>query len=369
MPNAEQKKSMVLRVLDVNRKKGIVKIVPETYDDFWHLYNVIHRNDRVFARTTREVKVDQRYSRPKRGERIPVFLGVKVTNVYWDRFLGILRITGTICESPDTVPTGAHHTMKIRLNMPITIVKKQWYEHQIERLKRASKTSEKPVIITSIDDEGYAIATTTQYCVEDKVGIRIRLPGKLEADKRSAAINEYFREAANSLRQVWMKIRSPIIVIGVGFIKNDFVRFIRKEADDIARSIVDVKSVNNSGIAGIYEALRSGLLLKTMKHLRIVEETNAVEEILKRLGKSQRNVTYGLLEVERATESGAVERILVANTMIREADEKRRLIIEQIMKTVEQKGGTIMVVSSQHEAGIKLLGLGGIAALLRFPIH
>jgi protein pelota len=253
--------------------------------------------------------------------------------------------------------------------MPITIVKKQWYEHQIERLKRASKTSERPVIIVSIDDEGYTIATTTQYCVEDKMSIRTRLPGKLEADKRSAAVNEYFREATNSLRQVWMKIRSPIVVIGVGFMKNDFVRFIKREANDIARSILDVKSVNNGGIAGIYEALRSGLLLKTMRQLRIVEETDVVEEILKRLGKSQRNVTYGLREVERATELGAVERIVVADTMIRESDEEKRHIIEQIMKAVEHKGGAIMVVSSQHEAGTKLLGLGGIAALLRFPIY
>jgi len=353
----------------VNRKKGIVKIIPETFDDFWHLYNVIYRDDRVFARTTREVKVDQKYSRPKRGERIPVFLGVKVTGVHWDRFLGRLRVTGTICEAPKTVPAGVHHTLKVRLNMPITIVKKQWYEHQLERLKRASKTSERPIIITSIDDEGYTIATTTQYCIEDRISIRTRLPGKLEADKRSAAINEYFREASNSLRQVWMNIRSPIVVIGVGFMKNDFVRFMKREANDIARSVVDVKSVNNGGIAGIYEALRSGLLLKTMKQLRIVEEANVVEEILKRLGKSERNVTYGFIEVERATKLGAVERIVVADTMIRDSDDEKRLLIEQIMKTVEEKGGTIMVVSSQHEAGTKLLGLGGVAALLRFPIH
>jgi protein pelota len=44
------------------------------------------------------------------------------------------------------------------------------------------------------------------------------------------------------------------------------------------------------------------------------------------------------------------------------------LLLEEIMKTVEERGGSIIVVSTEHEAGAKLLGLGGIAALLRFPV-
>jgi protein pelota len=37
------------------------------------------------------------------------------------------------------------------------------------------------------------------------------------------------------------------------------------------------------------------------------------------------------------------------------------------MREVEQKGGEVVVVSTEHEAGAKLVALGGIAALLRFP--
>jgi protein pelota len=38
------------------------------------------------------------------------------------------------------------------------------------------------------------------------------------------------------------------------------------------------------------------------------------------------------------------------------------------MKNVEEMGGGIMIISTEHEAGTKLLSLGGIAALLRFPL-
>ena len=353
----------------MNLKKGFVKAIPETFDDLWHLYNIIYENDKVYTRTTREIKPDEKYARPRRGKRIPVFLGVKVEKIGWDKLLGRLRVHGTICKAPETVPLGAHHTVNIALNKPLTIVKKKWARHNVERLKRASKTSEKPVTIVAIDDESYAIATTKQYGIEIKMEERVKLPGKLEAEKRSAAVKEYFRKALNSLRQVWTATRSPIAIIGVGFVKKDFAKFLRNEATDVAKLVVDVKSVNNNGVAGIYEALRSGILLKTTKHMRIAEETEVIEEVLKRLGKNESNIAYGFDDVKRIAQLGAIDTMVLADATLRKASDEKRLVLEDLMRVVEQKGGEIMVVSTEHEAGSKLLALGGIAALLRFSIH
>ena len=133
--------------------------------------------------------------------------------------------------------------------------------------------------------------------------------------------------------------------------------------------MVDVKSVNNDGVAGIYEAIRSGVLMKTMKQQRIAEETESVEEILRRLGKGEYNVTYGFEEVKKAADMGAVGKLVVADALLREASDERRLEVEELMKMVEQKSGSMIVVSTEHEAGAKLAGLGGIAALLRFPLR
>jgi stalled ribosome rescue protein Dom34 len=71
----------------------------------------------------------------------------------------------------------------------------------LDRLTLASE-SEKPLIIISIDDEGFAVAETKQYGVEMKVEERIRLPGKNEADKRIEGTKAYFRKALNSLNQL-----------------------------------------------------------------------------------------------------------------------------------------------------------------------
>ena len=358
-----------LKILERNLEKGFVKVVPETIDDLWHLYNIIFEGDEVYAYTSREIKPNEKFARPGRGERVSVFLGVKVETVSWDKFLGRLRVHGTICEAPEIVPTGAHHTISIALNKGATIVKKVWLKHQLERLNRARRSSEKPVIIFSIDDEGYAMATTAQYGFDVKMEEGIKLPGKLETEKRTDAVREYFAKAMNSLRGVWATTHSPIVIIGVGYVKNDFARFIANEAGDVAKSVVDVKGVNNGGVAGINEALRSGILLKAMKRLRIGEEAEIIEEVLKRLGKGEATVTYGLDQVEKTARLGAVETLVLADSMLRGSSDEQRLRLEEIMRKVEQKGGAVFVVSTEHEAGTKLVALGGAASTLRFPVY
>jgi len=357
-----------VKIIGKNLRQGFVKVVPSFDDDLWHLYNVVYKGDEVYAYSSRAVKTDQEYSRPKSAERVSAFMGVMVESVAWDKFLGKLRVHGTIIHAPEIMPTGAHHTLNIALNQPVTIVKKQWPKHLLDRLFRASKT-EKAMIIIAIDDEGFAVAETKQYGVDVKVEERVKLPGKLEADKRLAATKDYFKRAVSSLRQLWSPNHSPIVIVGVGFVKGDFVKFLADEAKDISKSVVDVKSVNNGGISGIYEALRSGVLLKAAKQLRIVDETEVIEEVMKRLGKGEVNITYGLEAVENAVSMGAVERLVLADTLLREADEDQRLHLEKLMREAEQRRGSITVVSTEHEAGEKLLALTGIAALLRFPIH
>jgi protein pelota len=79
-------------------------------------------------------------------------------------------------------------------------------------------------------------------------------------------------------------------------------------------------------------------------------------------------VTYGFAEVEKASGYGAVETLLVADVTLREMAEEERTALERVMKTAEDKGGRVVVISTEHEAGAKLLSLGGTAVLLRFPI-
>ena len=359
-----------MKVLERNFKKGIVKLVPENLDDLWHLYNLIYAGDVVYARTTREVKLDREFGRPQKGKRVSLVLGVHVKDVVWDKALNRLRVHGRLVDAPDSVAgAGAFHTLNIAVGESLTVVKEQgWAGYEVERLERASRTETAPIIIISIDDEEYCIAVMRQYGIDVKVEHRIKLPGKLEADKRETVLHKAFQSAVNALREVWQSVHSPIVVLGLGFVKNQFTNYLRDEASDIAKEVVEVKSVNSSGVAGIHEALRSGVLSVALRQVRVAEETEAVEEVLKRLGADRKDVTYGFSEVENADLYGAVATLLVADYSLRSLDDEKRLALEKMMKEVETKGGKIVVVSVEHEAGEKLLALGGIAALLRYPV-
>jgi protein pelota len=357
-----------VKITERNLRQGFVKVVPDTPDDLWHLYNVIYKGDEVYAYSSRAIKSDTETSRPKSAERMSAFMGVTVESVGWDKFLGKLRVHGLICHAPDIIPTGAHHTLSIALNQPVTIVKKEWPKHLLDRLSRASR-NEKPLFIVSIDDEGFAIAETKQYGIEIKVEERMRLPGKHEAEKRVEATKAYFRRILNSLNQLWTQNRYPIVIVGAGFFKNDFAKYLSEEAQEMSKAVADVKSVNNGGTAGIYEALRSGVLLHTAHQLRIVNETEIMEKVLKRLGKAEGTVTYGLQNVENAVKMGAIERLVVADTALRETEDVQRLKLEELMRETEKRNANVTVISTEHEAGAKLLALGGIAALLRFTLY
>jgi protein pelota len=358
-----------LKIIKIDLKKRTAKVMPESLDDLWHLYNVILKRDEVYARTTRQVKPDDQYARPTKAKRVPVNLGVQVEKMYWDRVLNRLRINGIVCDAPEKLSIkGSRHTLDITVNKHVTILKKKWLKHQLDRLIRASKITAAPLTIISMDDEEYCVAVLRQYGLEMKMGERTKLPGKLEAEKRVKAKQLFFRDAVKSLREAWAPLKTAIVVLGPGFIKDDFVNYLKKDAKDVASSVVAVKGVNSAGLSGIQESLRSGILSNVLQNLRVTDEMNVMEEFLARLGKGKQDVTYGLADVEKAAMYGAVEKVLVADSSLRETTEERRRKLEAIMKQVEDARGTIMVISTEHEAGTKLLALGGVAALLRFPL-
>ena len=358
-----------MRILRKDVKHDIITVLPEVLDDFWVLYNIIQKGDKVYAKTTRQVKLGERYDRPEKGRRISILLGLSVEKVMWDRYLNRLRVHGIVCEDPkDIGVAGSHHTLNIALNKPLKIVKDRWMKYQLDQLDRASERGIPPVTVISIDDEGYCIAVLRGFGFDIKAEEIISLPGKSRADERTRTLRELFKSASKTLEEVWRENQATVVVLGLGYIKSDFVKYLEEKVPEIREKVFDVKSVNSVGKAGIYEALRSGILGKTLRHVRIAEEAEAVEEVLRRLGKERGTVTYGLAEVKQANTLGAIERMLLTDLRLREASDEDRPVLEKLIREVEKRRGRVTIISTEHEAGVKLNSLGGIAALLRFPL-
>lgn len=357
-----------MRILRDDIKHGAITVIPEVLDDLWVLYNIVERGDKVRARTSREIRLGERYDRPEKGKRVSVSLGLTVESVTWDRHMNRLRIHGIIYEAPEEVGAGSHHTFNIVLNKPLKIIKRRWMRHHLDQLRRAVERKVPPVMVLSIDDEGYCVGILRGFGIDINVEERITLPGKARSENRRKVLQDLFKSAAKTVEETQPDLNMPIMILGLGYIKNEFLKYLEKKPE-IKKRIIDVKSVNSTGKAAIYEALRSGVLSKALKHARVAKEADAVEELLKRLGRSRGDVAYGMKEVEKANSMGAIDKLLLTDSLLREALDEKRESIERLIREVENRRGEVIIVSVEHEAGVKLNSLGGIAALLRFPIR
>lgn len=98
-----------------------------------------------------------------------------------------------------------------------------------------------------------------------------------------------------------------------------------------------------------------------------------MDEFFYHLRKDTNKATYGPREVEAAVDQGAVGRgggvLIISNRLFRAQDVKeRKRWVSLVDRVRDVEGGEVRVLSSDHESGKRLDGLGGVAALLTFAI-
>lgn len=359
-----------MRVLEENLKKGYFKLASENLDDLWHLYNLIAKGDMVTSKTTREIKVEREELRPTQGKRVPMVLVLRVEDVFFDRNFSKLRVRGPILEAPEKYEglLGAYHTFTVPENGTLSVTKERWYDSHLKRIKTATTVRTQPILIVAIDDEEVAIALLGRFGFDLKLEEPFKLPGKREPEQRALAMTKQLKKIAEALHQAWVPLQCSIVIVGPGFVKEDLARYLRNNHRDLAPSILQVAGGSFAGSAGVNEALRSGVLTPVFKKSRVVEEANLVERFLGKLGSEAHLATYGVEGVEKAASYGAIETLLVVDRTLREAPDEVRERLEDAMRTAEQRGGKVVVLSGEHEGGEKILSFGGMAGTLRFPV-
>ncbi|MCS4540984.1 MAG: mRNA surveillance protein Pelota, partial [Euryarchaeota archaeon] len=157
------------------------------------------------------------------------------------------------------------------------------------------------------------------------------------------------------------------VIAGPGFVKNEFFDLLKEKYLEIA-SKTSVETVSAVGTAGVQEAIKRGIIDRVVKETRVAKETTLVERVFEEIGKDSNLATYGFEAVETAANYGAIETLLVADEFLRKARFEKAIDIDSILETARKARGAIIIVSTEHESGKKLLALGGIAALLRYPL-
>lgn len=171
----------------------------------------------------------------------------------------------------------------------------------------------------------------------------------------------------------------PVLLASPGFVASGFQKYIQSEASSttpglkrLLPSIVVVHSASGY-LNSLSEVLQSPAVKTLLADTKYARETKLMDDFLGELRKETNKATYGPREVESAVDQGAVGRgggvLIMSNRLFRSQDvAERKRWVSLVDRVRDVEGGEVRILSSDHESGKRLEGLGGIAALLTFPV-
>jgi protein pelota len=334
---------------DIKENYGEIRFLPETIDDLWHLKHLVLPGSLVFATTFRSVESATDKLRPEKVEKRPVRLGVRAEKIEFSEHGIRLRITGIIEHGIDC---GAYHTINVETGYEISVIR-QWRPVDLERIERAKKSSVFGVIHVLTIEEGEAeLFRIRQYGPESVVTMTAGSGKGGECDNRVAFFDVVTKTIA--------EITGPLVIAGPGFIKDDFLRHAKNRNCPPAERAVVVET-RRIGRGAVQDVIGAGTLEKMIGDLQLSREVRLMDEVLLRISR-EGAVAYGREQVRNAIEYGAVEEVLLADSLLHDTE------TAPILERAERMQSRIVVLSTEFEPGERLVALGGIAALLRYKL-
>ncbi len=338
-------------------------LVPETVDDLWHLSYVLEPGDLVSGDTTRRIQRNDDQMRDTGGEREHISVTIEVESVEFARFANRLRVGGVItgCSREDQL--GLHHTLNVEQHEELTI-EKHFKADQIERIEEAEAAADNPDVAIATVEEGEAyIHLVKEYGVDEYASFT-KPTGKGEYSRPR---EELFGELGDALGHL---DTDAIILAGPGFTKQDAKDYIVENHRDL-EDLITVVDTSSAGGRGVHEVLKRGAVEEVQDETRIAREAETIDELMVRIGDGAK-AAYGIEQVQEAADFGAVEELLILDERLRDerqAEGDWEIDVNEVIDSVEQKGGEITVFSKEFQPGQQLKNLGGIAALLRYRLQ
>ena len=328
---------------------GEIRLLPESIDDLWHLQHLIAPGDLVFATTFRSVESATDKIRPEKVEKRPVRLGIRAEKVEFSEHGVRLRITGLIEHGVDA---GAYHTINVETGYEISVIR-HWRPVDLERIERAVKSSVYGIIYILTLEEGEAeLFRLRQYGPESVITLTAGSGKGGETETRSGFFDAVLKIIAD--------ISGPLVIAGPGFIKEDFVRY-AKNKNSVPAGRAIIVETRRIGRGAVQDVIGTGTLEKLIGDLQLSREVKLMDDVLLRISR-EGAVAYGKKQVEIAIEYGAVDEILLADSLLRDQS------VVHLIENAEKMQAKIVVLSTAFEPGERLEALGGIAALLMYKM-
>jgi stalled ribosome rescue protein Dom34 len=283
----------------VTKEKDWIKIIPESLEDLWFLYNRI--DGKVVEQKSLRAKKIKRGNEIIKGKKVLREIAIKVEKKHWED--DKIKVIGKILEGEDK---NKYHSFYLELEKKIKIK---------DFPNKLPKKEDYKIFVCLVNKEQ---ALFGAY----RLG-KIKVINKILAKGRE---EEFYKEVSNKLK----KEKEMILIAGPGNVKDRIVKLTEKE--------MFVDNIYNINEKGFEELLKRQSIKNIIKKLREERERKLVEKFLVELKKNPEKVCYGE-EVEKNVER--IKDILILSDKIPK--------YEKVLEEIENKGGVIRIVDSNKD--------------------
>ena len=245
-----------MKILDESFTKGgsgHVRVVPDTSEDMWQLFNLLRADDHVEAVTFRKVSrsAGADGAGPGDSERIRVKLRVLVESVDYDGEGEAVRVKGRNTTETEHVKLGAYHTLDLDTGRPVRIEKHEWDGVDVVRLREAADPAANADLAVMTMDEGLAnVFLVGASVTSHRAKVEKAMPRKTGAAGMGyeKALKTFHKNALDAvLRHVDLEKVKCFVVAGPGFAKESFLRYADLECARLASGDESFPSVSTGG--------------------------------------------------------------------------------------------------------------------------
>ncbi|KAF2720911.1 translation factor pelota [Polychaeton citri CBS 116435] len=373
---------------NIERKdgSGSATLLPEEPEDMWHAYNLIRPNDLLRATAQRKISTESATGSTT-SQRVLITLTIRVTKLDFDSQVSQLHVSGRVSEENKHVKLGSYHTLDLELQRNFTLEKAEgWDSIALDILKEAIDQDKKAVLWAVTMQEGLAnicLITEHQTILRQRVEDSVPKKRAGSSDHEKSVQRFYQKTFDTLLRQIDLPTNpepKPLLLASPGFTASNFQSFIKAQAasgsNKALSALLPKITVAHSASAHLHslsEVLSSPAVTSRLSDTKFARETQLMERFFSLLRADDLRAWYGPRECERAVERGAVGKgggvLLISNSLFRSQEINVRKRWVSLVDEVKEMGGEVRVLSSMHESGKRLEGLGGIAVIMTFPIE
>ncbi|ODV90620.1 hypothetical protein CANCADRAFT_108508 [Tortispora caseinolytica NRRL Y-17796] len=357
---------------------GTLVVVPEDPEDMWQLYNLIRAGDVVKAKTERKV-VSESSTGSVTSQRVVMNLAIRVVKSAFDGEVCELHLNGQIVEANQYVKLRSFHTLDIEANKSLSIYKDEWDQIDLETINNATNIATKAQVGAVALHEGLAhVCLLTEHLTVVKGRLEVNIPRKRRgsSEQHDKSLTRFYDNVFQMMRRIFdLSVLKVIIIASPGFVGQGLLKRIETNSLNLndkewirAKEKILIVHTSTGHLSALNEALKTPEIVSQLADTQFAQESRALDRFMKIVAQDDTKAWYGPKEVTKAVEVGAVDVLLISDTLLRSSNTSDRKKYVQLVEDARLQGGSVMIFSSMHDSGKQLDHMTGIAAILKYSV-